>query len=113
MSLQQLDSLAYLTEADIRALTQEDVKGLSGHLASTITADQIRWFDPIVLGRFLLGEQHSGMYNFSGGNYLRPEVINAISLDQINGITHSKELPDVKELERYLMIKKLVASRTL
>lgn len=107
MSLQECNSLVELTESEIRRLTREDVTGLSGYLASTITADQIRWFDPAVLGQFLLGECKSGLYNFSGGNYLKPQVIGAITLEQIEGMLASKDLPSVRDLERYLMVRKL------
>lgn len=113
MSLHKRESLAELTEAEIRALTQEDVQGLSGHLASTITAKQIPWFSAEVLGQFLLGERKSGMYNFSGGNYLRHEVFAAISPEQIDAIVHSKHLPVVKDLARYLFVKKMIAHQTL
>ena len=109
MMLRARDTLADLTEADIRQLNREDVRDVPGHLACTITADQIRWFKPEVLGQFLLGEHRSGYYNFSGGNYLCRDAINAISLEQIEGITQTSELPCVKELEQYLMVKKIIS----
>jgi hypothetical protein len=113
MSLHSRESLADLTESEVRVLTREDVEGLSGHLASTITAKQIPWFSAEVLGQFLLGERKSGMYNFSGGNYLRHEVFAAISPEQVDSMVHSKNLPSVKDLARYLLVKKMIAHQTL